>query len=97
MPSTRWFTVPNLLSLARAGLLVPVLWALFNDRLLLAFGLFWLAAGISKVTKGWMTTDLLREIFLDRLTEMPPDAFASIFLVNIGLPLYIPLAMAKKR
>jgi hypothetical protein len=37
---------------------------------------FWLAAGINKINKGWLTTDILQDIFLDRLTEMPPDSFA---------------------
>ncbi len=40
------------------------------------FGIFWLAAGINKITKGWLDTDILKEIYLDRLTEMPPDSFA---------------------
>jgi thiosulfate dehydrogenase [quinone] large subunit len=52
------------------------------------FAIFWLAAGINKVVKGWLTTDILRDIFLDRLTEMPPDAFASLFLQNFAIPLY---------
>ncbi|MCP4927156.1 MAG: hypothetical protein GY916_14575, partial [Gammaproteobacteria bacterium] len=30
------------------------------------FGIFWLAAGINKINKGWLTTDILHEIFLDR-------------------------------
>ena len=52
------------------------------------FAVFWLAAGINKIVKGWLTSDILREIFLDRLTEMPPDAFASLFLQNFAIPLY---------
>jgi len=56
------------------------------------FGLFWLAAGINKVNKGWLNTDILKEIFLDRLTEMPPDAFAVFYLQTFAIPLYIPVA-----
>jgi len=52
------------------------------------FAIFWLAAGINKVAKDWLTTDILREIFLERLTEMPPDVFASLFLQNFAIPLY---------
>lgn len=52
------------------------------------FGIFWLAAGINKINKGWLTTDILKEIFLDRLTEMPPDSFAVLYLQSFGLPLY---------
>lgn len=52
------------------------------------FAIFWLAAGINKIAKDWLTSDILRDIFLDRLTEMPPDAFASLFLQNFAIPLY---------
>lgn len=56
------------------------------------FALFWLAAGINKIDKGWLTTDILRDIFLDRLTEMPPDAFAVFYLQEFAIPLYIAVA-----
>jgi thiosulfate dehydrogenase [quinone] large subunit len=56
------------------------------------FAIFWLVAGVNKVVKGWLTTDLLKQIFLDRLTEMPPDAFASLFLQNFAIPLYVLVA-----
>ena len=56
------------------------------------FAVFWLAAGINKVSKDWLTSDILKQIFLDRLTEMPPDAFASLFLQNFAIPLYILVA-----
>ncbi len=56
------------------------------------FAIFWLAAGINKVSKEWLTSDILREIFLDRLTEMPPDAFAALFLQYFAIPLYIPVS-----
>ncbi len=56
------------------------------------FAVFWLAAGINKVNKGWLSTDILQRIFLDRLTEMPPDAFASLFLQNFAIPLYVLVA-----
>ena len=52
------------------------------------FGIFWLAAGINKVNKGWLNTDILKEIFLDRLTEMSPDSFAVLYLQTFGIPLY---------
>ena len=56
------------------------------------YAIFWLAAGINKVVKDWLTSDILKQIFLDRLTEMPPDAFASLFLQNFAIPLYILVA-----
>ena len=56
------------------------------------FALFWLTAGINKINKGWLTTDTLKQIFLDRLTEMPPDAFAVLYLQNFAIPLYLVVA-----
>ena len=52
------------------------------------FAIFWLVAGINKVSNEWLTSDILEQIFLDRLTEMPPDAFASLFLQYFAIPLY---------
>ena len=54
----------------------------------LLFALFWLAAGINKVRKGWLNSDILKEIFLDRLTQLPPDSFAVLYLQAFGIPLY---------
>jgi thiosulfate dehydrogenase [quinone] large subunit len=56
------------------------------------FGIFWLAAGINKVQNDWLTTDYLEQIFLDRLTEMPPDSFAVLYLQSFAIPLYEPVA-----
>ncbi len=56
------------------------------------FAIFWLAAGVNKVVKEWLSSDILKQIFLDRLTEMPPDAFASLFLQNFAIPLYVLVA-----
>ncbi len=52
------------------------------------FGIFWLSAGINKINKDWLTTDILKQIFLDRLTEMPPDSFAVLYLQAFAIPLY---------
>jgi len=52
------------------------------------FGVFWLAAGINKIAKNWLTTDILERIFLDRLTEIPPDAFAVLYLQHFAIPIY---------
>ncbi len=68
-----------------AGILVHLLFRTL-------FAAFWLAAGLNKVNKGWLSTDILERIFLDRLTEMPPDAFASLFLQNFAIPLYVLVA-----
>ena len=63
-----------------------------NLALRTLFGLFWLAAGINKINKGWLNSDILQAIFLDRLTEMPPDSFAVFYLENLAIPLYAPVA-----
>jgi thiosulfate dehydrogenase [quinone] large subunit len=52
------------------------------------FGIFWLAAGINKINKDWLTTDILKQIYVDRLTEMPPDSFAVLYLQSFAIPLY---------
>ena len=52
------------------------------------FGIFWLAAGVNKIRKDWLTTDILQEIYLDRLTELPPDSFAVLYLQSFAIPLY---------
>lgn len=56
------------------------------------FAVFWLYAVINKVENDWLTSDYLRDVFLHRLTEMPPDAFASLFLQNFAIPLYVLVA-----
>jgi len=56
------------------------------------FAIFWLAAGINKVESGWLTTNYLEQVFLDRLTEIPPDAFAAMYLQTFGVPFYVAVA-----
>ena len=56
------------------------------------FGVFWLAAGMNKITKQWLTTDTLQQAFLQRLTELPPDTFAVFYLQQFAIPLSIPIA-----
>ena len=55
------------------------------------FGLFWLLAGINKVNDKWMTSPILENIFLQRLTELPPDSFAVFYLTNLAIPFYQPI------
>jgi hypothetical protein len=44
------------------------------------FGLFWLPAAHNKISKDWLSTDVLKDIYLERLTELPPEAFAVLYL-----------------
>ena len=52
------------------------------------FALFWLAAGINKVRNGWVNTDYLERVFLDRLEWINPDGFAAFYLQTFGIPFY---------
>ena len=52
------------------------------------FAIFWLAAGINKVESEWMTSNILEVVFLQRLTELPPDSFAVLYLSNFAIPLH---------
>ena len=52
------------------------------------FSFFWLAAGINKLNSEWMTSNVLEEVFLQRLTELPPDSFAVLYLNNFAIPFY---------
>jgi thiosulfate dehydrogenase [quinone] large subunit len=52
------------------------------------FGIFWLAAAYNKISKDWLSTDILKEIYLERLTELPPDAFAVLYLQHFAIPMY---------
>ena len=52
------------------------------------FGIFWLAAGINKFRRGWLTSDILERIFNVRLTQMAPDSFAVFYLQSFAIPLY---------
>ena len=52
------------------------------------FAIFWLAAGINKVESEWMTSIILEVVFLQRLTELPPDSFAVFYLSNFAIPLH---------
>lgn len=56
------------------------------------FAVFWLFGGINKIVGDWLTSDYLKEAFLERLTEMPPDAFATLFLQNFAIPGYVAVA-----
>jgi thiosulfate dehydrogenase [quinone] large subunit len=56
------------------------------------YGMFWTAAGMNKIRKDWATTDILKRIYEDRLTEMHPDSFQVMFLQHFAIPLYKPIA-----
>lgn len=52
------------------------------------YGLFWIAAGVNKLRKDWLTTDVLKQIFEDRLTELHPASLQVMFLQDFAIPFY---------
>jgi len=52
------------------------------------YGLFCIAAGVNKLRKDWLTTDILKQIFEDRLTELHPASLQVMFLQDFAIPLY---------
>jgi uncharacterized membrane protein YphA (DoxX/SURF4 family) len=52
------------------------------------FGLFWIAAGVNKLRKDWLTTDILKQVFEDRLTELHPASLQVMFLQDFAIPFY---------
>lgn len=52
------------------------------------YGLFWIAAGVNKLRKDWLTTDILKQVFEDRLTELHPASLQVMFLQDFAIPLY---------
>ncbi len=71
--------------LSRFGLGIAVFFRIF-------MGVFFFLAGINKLRKGWLWSDMLKEVFLQRLTELDPQSFATTFLREFAIPLYIPTA-----
>lgn len=64
--------------------------ALLGLRYLLA--IFFAGAAVNKWKQGYITSDYLRGVFLQRLEEIDPESFGAWFIESIGLPYYAPLA-----
>jgi thiosulfate dehydrogenase [quinone] large subunit len=65
-------------------------WFVIALRYLMA--LFFTGAAINKWTKGWLWSDKLRQVFLERIEEVDPESFGYWFLENVGIPYWKPLA-----
>ena len=50
--------------------------------------LFFVGAAINKWSKGWLWTDKLRAVFVERLAEIDPESFGARFLELAGIPFY---------
>lgn len=61
-------------------------WSVLLLRALMA--VFFISAGYNKVSKAWMSTDVLRQNFLQRLEEIDPESFGARFLEDYGIPHY---------
>jgi len=64
--------------------------ALLVLRYLLA--VFFLGAAINKWKQGYITSDYLQQVFLQRIEEIDPESFGARFIENVGIPYYEPLA-----
>jgi thiosulfate dehydrogenase [quinone] large subunit len=56
------------------------------------FAVFFLGAGINKITGAWMWSDKLRQVFTARLAEIDPSSLGAAFIEHVGLPFYLPIA-----
>ncbi|MCL4778401.1 MAG: DoxX family membrane protein [Gammaproteobacteria bacterium] len=73
----------------RAGRTTGIACVLFLRWL---FALFHLLAAVNKLRLGWLWSDQLRQLFIERLGELEPGSFAVVFLQSFGIPLYLPIA-----
>lgn len=55
------------------------------------YGLFFFQAGLNKFISDWSSVRLAAA-FQQRLTELNPDSFASIYLENFGIPMVAAIA-----
>jgi thiosulfate dehydrogenase [quinone] large subunit len=69
----------------KIGIGVVVFLRLFN-------GVFYFAAGVNKLRKGWLWSDKLQTVLTERLTQIAPDSFGALFLTKFALPMYVPTA-----
>jgi thiosulfate dehydrogenase [quinone] large subunit len=69
----------------KIGIGLVVFLRLFN-------GVFYFAAGVNKLRKGWLWSDKLETVLTERLTQIEPESFGALFLTKFALPLYVPTA-----
>ena len=64
--------------------------ALLVFRYLLA--VFFLSAAINKWQQNYLFSDKLLRIFTERLAEIDPESVGALFLEQLGIPYWQPLA-----
>nr|WP_216863622.1 MauE/DoxX family redox-associated membrane protein [Candidatus Chloroploca mongolica] len=57
-----------------------------------SFGAFFLYGAYHKITRGWLSSPVMREHFLQRLSEIDPDSFSAAYLRMFAIPWYRPVA-----
>lgn len=56
------------------------------------FGAFFLYGAYHKISKGWLTSPVMREHFVKRLAEIDPESFSAAYLRHFAIPWYRPVA-----
>lgn len=56
------------------------------------FGAFFLYGAYHKITRGWLTSPVMREHFVRRLSEIDPESFSAAYLKHFAIPWYRPVA-----
>lgn len=56
------------------------------------FGSFFLYGAYHKITRGWLSSPVMREHFVQRLSEIDPESFSAAYLRHFAIPLYKPVA-----
>ena len=55
------------------------------------YGTYFLLAALYKLFRGLLWTGELREMFVQRLSEIPPSSFAALYLTEFGIPMNVPI------
>lgn len=56
------------------------------------FGAFFLYGAYHKITRGWLSSPVMREHFVARLAEIDPASFSAAYLRRFAIPWYRPVA-----
>ncbi|PDW02458.1 DoxX family membrane protein [Candidatus Viridilinea mediisalina] len=56
------------------------------------FGAFFLYGAYHKITQGWLSSPVMREHFVQRLSEIDPESFSAAYLRHFAIPYYRPVA-----
>lgn len=56
------------------------------------FGAFFLYGAYHKISKGWLSSPVMREHFVKRLAEIDPESFSAAYLRHFAIPWYRPVA-----